>query len=220
MQVYPAILTDSAARVEQQVQLAQNLEPIQVVQIDVIDGLFADNMTVTPADLTAIDFADLKIDFHLMVEEPINYVHEILTYQERLPVRAIIGQVERMSNQLDFLQLIAKHELKAGLSLDLFTPLAAVKPKAWAKLDIMQIMTVRTGHQGQKFNQEAVSKIKAVREHSNQLELIVDGGIRLSHQQLLQDLAVDGAAIGSLLWSAQDQSARFKIVNNFFQSTD
>ena len=101
MKIIPAILTGSASTAERQLSEVATDGRLELVQLDVIDGWFADNLTLTPVDYSQISFASLEAEFHLMTEEPLDYVFELLEYQHQIPVRSVIGQVERMSHQTD-----------------------------------------------------------------------------------------------------------------------
>ena len=66
MQIHPAILTDSLATFAQQLDLVKQVPTIKVIQVDIVDAVFTDNITINPTDLVDFDFDDLAIDFHLM----------------------------------------------------------------------------------------------------------------------------------------------------------
>ncbi len=205
MKLYPAILTDSIEEVEQQLLLVKSLIDVGTVQIDVIDGIFADNLTITPIDLITLDFGELKIDFQLMVEEPLDYLNEIIQYKKHLPVRAVLGQIERMSSQKEFIELTKENEMLAGLSIDIFTPISEVQESLFSRLDVIQLMSIEAGFQGQIFNDRVVEKIvelNGIRKAENvNFEIIIDGGIKEVHLDKLKKLNVDGVAVGSWLWN-------------------
>jgi ribulose-phosphate 3-epimerase len=224
MQLYPAILTDSIQVAQSQLVSIASVPSIRTVQVDIIDGLFADNITLTPLDLHEVDFGEMSCDLHLMTEEPLDYVYEAIdsntvNYDEakkdvittKVPVRAIIGQIERMSNQQDFLQAVRGQNWQAGLSLDLFTPIDEIDPDAWFTLDIIQLMGVEAGFQGQTFNTQVFEKIaelqQQIEQHDRTVEMIVDGGLTPELAQKLQTLGVHGVAVGSSLWNEQDVRA-------------
>ncbi len=205
MKLYPSILTSSLATFENQIAAAIASDEIKVVQIDLIDGYFADNTTLSALDITQIDYEDLQLDFHLMVEEPIDFLHEIIAIKEHLPIRAIIAQVERMSYQEEFIEELSGQGWQVGLALDLFTPVTAIDKDSWEELDIVQLMTVETGFQGQKFNKNALRKIPSIRDQAQkEVEVIVDGGIKLSNLKSLLQEDVNAFAVGSDIWTAPD----------------
>jgi ribulose-phosphate 3-epimerase len=221
MQLYPAILTDSIQEAQSQLVSIASVPNIRTVQVDIIDGLFADNVTLTPLDLHEVDFGEMSCDLHLMTEEPLDFVYEAIdgntvNYDEakndvittKVPVRAIIGQIERMSNQVEFLQAIKGQNWQAGLSLDLYTPLDEIEPDAWLMVDIIQLMGIEAGFQGQTFNQHVFEKIaelqQQIEKYDRPVEVIVDGGLTPALAPKLQKLGVHGVAVGSSLWNEQD----------------
>lgn len=218
MKLYPAILTDSVEEVEQQLQLVKSLRSVEAVQIDIIDGVFADNLTVTPIDLINLDFGELKLDFHLMVEEPLDYLNEIVQYQKFLPIRAVLGQIERMSSQDEFIELTKKSGFLAGLSIDLFTPITEIKESLISKLDVVQLMSIEAGFQGQKFDERVIKKIielnKIRNTKNNKLEIILDGGIKEAHLEQLKKLKADGVAVGSWLWKNDKPEFVVQMINS------
>ena len=152
MNFYPAILTDSLELVQKQINLVRSQKKVKVVQIDIIDGYFVDNLTITPMDLVDIKFHDLKIDFHLMTEEPMTFAEEIVNHGKYFPVRVVIGQVEKMSSQEDFVSLLENYNIMKGLSLDLYTPHEEILDSVFKRLDSLQLMSIEAGAQGHSFN--------------------------------------------------------------------
>lgn len=208
MNFYPAILTDSLELVQEQIDLVRSQKKISVVQIDVVDGYFADNLTVTPMDLVDINFYSLKIDFHLMTEEPLSYAEEIVSHKKYFPVRAVIAQIEKMTSQWDFITLLEKNNIKKGLSLDLYTPHEEILDSVFKKLDILQLMSIEAGEQGHDFNNLVFNKIKEVKKRAKKinpdLEIVVDGGVKLNKLEKLIEARVDSIGVGSAVWQSGD----------------
>ncbi len=208
MQVYPAILSDSLDVVARQLSEAQALPEIETVHIDVIDGIFADNLTVAPLDLVEFNFAELSLDFHIMAEEPLDYVLELVAVKDVMPVRALIGQIERMSNQSFFVEEVQKQGWKAGLALDLFTPVEEIDEAAWNNLDIVLLMAVEAGYQGQQFHPTVLDKVAELRtlaqQKNRELEIIIDGGVSDEVIKMIHDAGATSVAIGSSLWCAKE----------------
>ncbi|MEA2056219.1 MAG: hypothetical protein U9O78_00675 [Patescibacteria group bacterium] len=210
MKIYPTILTDSIAVCQQQVREVSSVAEIETVQIDVIDGHYVDNLTVTPADLVEVNFFDLSLDFHLMVEEPLNHLYEILEFKDQLPARAVIAQIERMTCQSEFIKDVKKNGLKPGLSLDLFTPLEALDYETWnSELEVIQLMAVEAGHQGQEMQPllfEKLQKLKRLmQEYSVNWEIVVDGGVKITNVKRLEEAGVEAVSVGSQIWRAEDK---------------
>lgn len=218
MQIYPALLTDSLELFQKQVFMAGVLTDVTTVQIDIIDGRFADNLTITPADLPEVEFAELQCDFHLLTEEPMDLVFEMIEHKAYLPIRAVIGQVERMSNQQFFLEEVEQNEWVPGLSLDIFTPLEAIEEGSWWYLKVVQLMAIEAGFQGQEFNPLVIKKLAElktyVESHDLEVEIIIDGAMNEKTAPLVAAAGADSIAVGSALWNATDKEALLKSLHS------
>ncbi len=210
MKIIPAILTDSRAVATKQIELANNDDRIELVQLDIIDGWYADNLTLTPADFAELGFGQLQTDFHLMTEEPLDYVFELLEYRDHLPIRAVIAQIERMSSQPTFIDQVKKTGWLVGFSLDLFTPVESIQSTELEQLDVVQLMSIEAGFQGQEFEMSILNKVRELEQIKKtkgfKFEIIVDGGIKQEQITLLRQTEVFAATIGSGLWQAADFS--------------
>lgn len=209
MKIIPAILTGDVAVIQKQIELVEeNMPEVEAVQIDVIDGNFAPKMTVTPSDLGEVDWQEFEVDFHLMVDEPLDYFREAVEMGSRLPVRGVIAQIEHTSDVGLFLEEVRRQGWRGGISLDLYTPVEEID---WQWLDFglktIQLMAVEAGEQGQKFNNLVLEKVKEVRAElkkrgvdESEVEIWVDGGVKPELVEAIQDAGADGVAVGSALW--------------------
>lgn len=210
LNVYPAILTDSVQEAQQQIMAIASIPKIRTVQVDVIDGFFVENVTITPSDLPEVDFGELSCDLHLMTEEPLDFVYEALDNKDEIPVRAVIGQVERMSKQVDFLKKVKAEGWVPGLSLDVYTPLNYIEEEAWEQLEVVQLMGIEAGYQGQSFKTITFEKIKELsnltQEKERSIEICIDGGITYDIADDVFDAGATSIAVGSSIW--KDEAVR------------
>lgn len=214
MNIYPTILTDQLDLVQKQLDLCNESGLVHTVQIDIIDGYFVDNITVAPSDLVGMDFGGMELDFHLQTQEPIDFVRDIVDYQEELPVRSVIGQVEQMSNQELFVDEVRRYGWNVGFSLNLHTPLEAVEPDLWDRINIIQLMAIEAGFQGRELENQVYTKLKELRTMMTQrdltLEVIVDGGVTVENIAKLQMHGVTSVGVGSTLWKAENFAEKFQ----------
>ena len=197
--IYPTILTDNMAEAQQQLDAVAG--KVRTVQIDIIDGQFADNLTLEPLDFLTLNFHDLKADAHLMTVDPIQDVIELA----QLPnLRHIVGQIERMPSQEAFAEHVWSYKKGAGLSLDLYTPLEEIDETLLDKLEVVQIMTVQAGAQGRPFAEQALEKVKTLaqwkKERRYTYEIMVDGGISEKTLPLCKQAGAEGFGVGHALW--------------------
>jgi ribulose-phosphate 3-epimerase len=207
--IFPSILTDSLELVQEQIRLVAG--KVEGVQIDSIDGEFTDNITITPIDLKEIDPMGLAIDLHLMTNDPINDLDEC---QAVPALRTVIAQVEHMHSQQEFLTQAKKYGWKVGFSLDLYTPSDAIDEDILSQLDLVQVMMIRAGFQGEMFQETALDTVREVRslldKHHLQTELWVDGGINPETWALCKKAGAIAAAPGSYLWESQNIAESLK----------
>lgn len=204
MKIYPAILTGSIQVVQEQLDIAQSLEGCDVVHIDLIDGYFADNITVSAADLSTCEYGDLQCDLHLMAVDPEDMVNEVVEFASLLPIRSIIAQVEKMGNEQSFVDSVTRQGWRAGISLDIDTDIESIEQLIWSQLQVVQVMGVHAGEQGQSFierSRELITACAKLRQKwESSFELIVDGGILPPLIPTLEKQSVDSCAIGSYIW--------------------
>ena len=145
-----------------------------------------------------------------MTEEPLDYVFELLEYRDHLPIRAVIAQIERMSSQPTFIDQVKKTGWLVGFSLDLFTPVESIQSTELEQLDVVQLMSIEAGFQGQEFEMSILNKVRELEQIKKtkgfKFEIIVDGGIKQEQITLLRQTEVFAATIGSGLWQAADFS--------------
>lgn len=218
MQLYPAILTGSVEELGDQLAVFQDVPAVETVHIDIIDGFFVDNMTITPIDLNEAEVGDLKFDLHLMVTEPLDFVYEASTSIDKSLIRAMISQIEQMSLQSEYIEEVKKCGWKVGLALNIFTPIEEIDDSSWSEIDIIQLMSTEAGSQGQTFNPLVLTKLKEVKAKlatlDKTVEIILDGGIKEEHLEQLKELEVDGIVMGSEIWTDANPAAELRELLN------
>lgn len=201
MTIIPAILSDSFMQVKEQIERVRQETKLTRIQIDIVDPDFADDITISPIDLAEVKLQGLEVDLHLMTNDPIN---EVVECSEIKNIHAIIGQVEHMSNQRDFIEHVHSYNLKVGLALDLTTPITAIEANIWADLDMVQVMGIRAGAQGQSFKLETLEKVKEIRQKYPQLEILVDGGVKPENMVAINAAGASTVVVGSYLWESRE----------------
>lgn len=170
------------------------------VSIDIVDGKFAKNKTVEPDILSNFE-TDLKIDYQLMVVEPINWVEACIRGQ----ADRIIGHIEYMSDQLAFVEKVQEVGVKVGLALDVDTPVTKIDPVIINNLDVVLVMSVPAeGFGGKKFDERAIQKIKELDEirsrDSSPFVIHDDGGVTLEKIYNVHRLGVEEVSIGKRIF--------------------
>lgn len=217
LKLYPAILTMSDVIAQAQLTISDTLEGAEMTHIDVVDGWFADNLTISPADFENYIYGDNKIDVHLMVEEPLDYVYELVAVKQSVPIRAVIVQAERVSGLVGVLEEIRANQWLPGVSINIGSDAEGIIDEVGefaGQVPIWQVMGVPAGFQGNTFNAEALSTIKVLTENVGGLykELLVDGGITPEIIRQLQKAGATGAVIGSFLWKAKEPVEQWNLL--------
>ncbi len=187
MLIIPAVLTDDPLELDMWLRKIRDTRKFERVQIDFIDGEYADNVTVKPLEADLIPYLPLKFDAHLMVTE--NNILQWSKLAEKMGFDRIIAQVESISNPEDF----------SGLALDVHSPVATIE-SLLPKLEVVVVMAIEPGFGGQEFDPEALEKIKRLSElrrlNKYNFKICVDGGVEKIHLNLLADLGADEVAVG------------------------
>ncbi|OGM76503.1 hypothetical protein A2210_00800 [Candidatus Woesebacteria bacterium RIFOXYA1_FULL_40_18] len=198
IQIIPAILSNDIKEVGE--KLAQVDGVSGKIQIDVIDGVFANNKTVDPSALEFIE-TDLKLDFHLMTKEPIDWIERAV----RGMADRIIGQVEMMTDQVGFVGKVSEVGLSVGLAIDLPTSISKLDPTILTNLDVVLVMSVPAGFGGQEFDRRALAKIKELDEirirDDTPFKICVDGGINTNNISDVVKAGADELVIGEGLFA-------------------
>ena len=175
--------------------------------IDVMDGNFVLQKAYTIEEIKTIStVSKKKLDIHLMVDNPIEYIEKI----RKLPnINNITIHLEIKKDIKDLLLKIKDYNIKCGLSIKPNTDINLLKPYLNI-LDLILIMTVEPGLGGQKFLEESVERIyriKSLIEDKNIL-LEVDGGINDQTIKKVNDL--DIAVVGSYITTSNNMEEAIK----------
>ena len=197
IEIIPTILTNDSLELKRKLSLAEGV--VERVQIDIIDGQFADNKTIDPSLLEDVE-TSLKLDYHLMTKEPINWLEKCI----RGSAERIIGQVEMMASQAEFIGRVQEAGLQVGLGLDLKTEVSEIDKSVINDLDVVLVMSVKAGFGGQKFEPEVLDKFKILEEirarDKTPFKIGDDGGITMDYIDDLRVAGVDEAIIGERLF--------------------
>jgi len=150
---------------------------IETIQVDVMDGHFVPNITVGPPVVRALDAAtDLRLDVHLMIESPEDWVDEFVDAGADI----ITVHAEATNHLHRVLQQIRARGVLAGAAINPATPVAALET-VLPLLHVALVMTVDPGFGGQSFIAACLPKIERLRgsilASGSAAKIQVDGGI-------------------------------------------
>ena len=200
--IIPDILEQNIDKVKEKIPTV--IEFTNQVHIDIMDGIMVDNITIDLGQLFELNLLEkLKIDVHLMVEYPIEYLgdcHQIHAYRA-------FAQIEKMHSQFEFVEKAKDLNVKPCLALDLYTPVESIEKELYSDLDGILIMSVKAGWSGQEFSDTSIQKVKDLRKLGYQGHILMDGGMTDKTICPCLEAGADEFAVNSYFWNAEDKKA-------------
>lgn len=195
--IIPTILTSSEEEYHKRLLLAEHVSDL--IQIDVIDGKFAKNLTV---DINTIKkFPSSKmLEIQLMVVDPQSYVNELLLIDY---VSRIIVPFEGVDDLPEIIYRVKSSHKQVGISLNPNTPLRAALTFL-DNIDLLLLLAVEPGFSGQKFQEQVLEKIFEAKKMSVGLAIEVDGGINFENIPRIVEAGANFLAVNSALFGAPD----------------
>ena len=141
------------------------------LHIDVMDGKFVPDTQFDIEEIKRIiSNCDKKIDVHLMVEDPIVYINELINYN--VDFVTIHLEIDKdINNMIDILK---KHKIGVGLSIKPNTDVSMISDYLY-KIDLILVMSVEPGYGGQKFIESSLDKVKELRQITNNKNYNING---------------------------------------------
>lgn len=200
VEIIPSILTDSASELAEMIDRVQGL--VSRVHIDIMDGQFVDNETIDPAVVGEVG-TSLLLDFHLSVKEPASWIKKCVN----AGADRIIGHIEEMSSQNDFVSKVIEEGVQVGLAVDIETQLARLDEREIGNLDVILLMSYPTGFGGQPFDKRVLEKIKVMdslrKKEALRFRICADGGIDEKTIGMVAKAGADEVAIGRRLFEGE-----------------
>ena len=197
IKIIPAVLTNDKNTALEQIRAVEGIA--ERVSIDIIDGRYAENKTIDP--LILADFnSPLVFDYQLMVYEPINWIDKcVSSHADR-----IIGHVEFMNDQKDFITKVKESGAKPGLGLDLNTPLEKIQTEVFGHISVLLLMSVKAGFSSQKFDESVYKKIEQAMQlrvmNNFSFSIQIDGGVDKEIAKNLDVMGVEEVSITSKIF--------------------
>jgi ribulose-phosphate 3-epimerase len=172
---------------------------VELVHVDVMDGVFCPQMTVGPPLVSALAGPFLK-DVHLMVVDPEAKVDAFLA----AGADVIAFNVEGTRHPHRVLQRLAETDVVAGVALNPGTPIGAVEPLL-DLIDYVLLLAVDPGWSGQRFAESTGRRIAELRELIGDRDVLVgvDGGITRENAGRVAALGPDVVVTGSAVFDGK-----------------
>lgn len=203
IEVVPTVFVADRRALEERLELYKGL--VKRVQLDIADEEWVTQPTLG-VEVMVQQPTTLKRDVHLMTAEPADWLEVCVDGA----VEMVIGQIEMMSNQKEFVEEVRRLGLKPGLAVDLETELKGLDWSVAKGVDQILVMMVRAGKEKQKLSQKGLEKVKRLRDKGFNKEICVDGGVNGETIERCVKAGADVLAIGSALWKAKEVKMEYE----------
>ena len=206
--ISPSILSCDFAQLKADIDSV--IDDIDYIHIDVMDGLFVNNISFGIPVIKSIRPHFTKLfDTHLMIVKPERYIDAFAKAGADL----ITFHIEATEDSNAVIDMIHEKGLKAGISLRPKTNVIDLIPFL-DKVELVLVMSVEPGFGGQEFDSSALNKIKWLKEykttHNLNYEIEVDGGINNETSKLCREAGADVLVSGSYIFKAVNRKEKIE----------
>jgi ribulose-phosphate 3-epimerase len=217
--IAPSILSADFTRLGEEVKAVEKAGA-DYIHIDVMDGHFVPNITIGPLVVKAVRrVTKLPLDVHLMISDPDCFIDEF----SEAGADIITVHAETVNHLNRTIHYIRDKGVKPGVSLNPATTLDCLE-YILDDLDMVLLMTVNPGFEGQEFIPAVVPKIKRLREEIDKrglnVEIEVDGGIS---PRTIGQVSSAGASVfvaGSAIFYSEDYEKTIRLMREAISAAD
>ncbi len=184
--------------------LGSELEAVErgdagLIHLDIMDGHFVPNISFGPDISRQIGrVTKLPLDCHLMISNPEMFVEEFA----KIGASYITVQAET-TNHLDrLLNRIRELGAKPAVSINPATPIESIR---WVLdvVDMVLVMSVNPGFGGQSLIPYTLEKIRTLRSMKPELDIEIDGGVKLSNILDAKNAGANIFVVGSAIFKTE-----------------
>ncbi len=198
--IAPSILAADFNNLSEEIK---SIEPFaDWIQIDVMDGHFVDNLSFGAPVVDDID-TKLKIDVHLMVENPADRVEEFL----KAGAQHITFHAEAVKNsdqRKALIEAIKAGGATAGIAINPETDLSEIDDCV-DQVDLLLVMSVHPGFGGQEFIDDVLDKVREARSKRPELMIQMDGGVDDKTAPKCIEAGANNLVSGSFIFGSENR---------------
>lgn len=174
--------------------------------LDVMDGEYTKQKSIDYKYFEQLkERSTLPFDVHLMTVNPDKLIDKYL--KEGADILTIHYEaVEDKTKLPKIFKKIKKAGKMVGVAIELETDISVIEPYL-RYLDLVLIMSVKTGKYGQSFNKDAIKKIKQLRTMNQDILIEVDGGINEDTAAICIRAGADILVSGSYIYNNDTYTA-------------
>lgn len=202
MRIVPAVLTDKPDELKRMIIQSEGF--CDLVQIDIMDGTFVPSKSISAGDLAKIK-TRLKLEIHLMVEEPGKYLEPF----KRAGAERIVFHYESKEDPAGIISKIRSLGMEAGIAINPETPVSKVEGY-FKDIDLLLFLSVNPGFYGSKFIPEVCDKARALKERKGRPIIAMDGGLKTDNILMIKEAGVDLACVGSGIFGKGDPKENYR----------
>ena len=213
----PSILSADFVKLGEEIKILEK-EGIKYIHIDIMDGMFVPNISIGMPVIKSIrENTNMVLDSHFMIEKPERYIDKFI----ELGCDIINFHFEATDKHMEIINKVKNSNKKVGMTIKPNTSYEEILPYL-QYLDLVLVMSVEPGFGGQKFIEDSLIKISAIRDYINKnnlkCELEVDGGIKLDNVEKVLEAGANVIVVGSDIFEKEDKATIINKYNEIFKN--
>ena len=209
--IAPSVLEADYLELRKQLKMMED-SGVKYLHIDLMDGNYVPNISFGLRMIACIRMAgSFVLDVHMMVQEPVRFADALYVAGADI----VTVHFDACRDPEYTLKKIKSLNMKAGIVLNPEDTLEILSGEILQEADVIQLMSVEPGIPNQKFREDTIEKIEALRVmiyYANGRAVIeVDGGINFANAGKVINAGADIIVSGKTLFNGDFCSNYFKM---------